>query len=136
MSNQQGDAGAMEPAGEEPQGGQEAAIGTATVQETDILRTQLEEEKARAEKFLSNWQRAEADLANLRRRAEQERVELSRFANASLIGKILPVLDDFDRALEAVPEDQRSLGWVDGLRLIDRKLRTILEQEGICRDRT
>jgi len=131
MSNRGEDVAATQPAGDEPQAEQGAVAGTATEQELDVLRAQLEEEKARAEKYLANWQRAEADLSNFRRRADQERAELVKFANASLIGKLLPVLDDFERALAAIPEEQRSLGWVEGLRLIDRKLRTILEQEGV-----
>ncbi|MGI5835799.1 MAG: nucleotide exchange factor GrpE, partial [Chloroflexota bacterium] len=51
--------------------------------------------------------------------------------NASLIEKILPVLDDFERAIGAVPQDQQTTGWVEGIKLIDRKLRNVLEQEGV-----
>jgi molecular chaperone GrpE len=99
--------------------------------EAETLRSQLEEEKARADRNLTNWQRAEADLANFKRRADQERGELIRSANASLIGKLLPVLDDFGRALTAIPEEEGSTGWVEGVRLIDRKLRSLLELEGV-----
>jgi molecular chaperone GrpE len=55
---------------------------------------------------------------------------VARFANATLIGKLLAVLDDFDRALEHVPEDVHE-GWVDGVRLVERKLRGVLESEGV-----
>lgn len=128
MGNQQEDVGG---GGEQqPQVPQEGTA-EAAAEEADLLRSQLEEEKARAERCLSNWQRAEADLANFKRRAEQERAELMRFATASLIGKLLPVLDDLDRALGAIPEEARSMGWVEGIKLIDRKLRTLLEQEGV-----
>ncbi len=114
-----------QPATEETAAGPEADAGPS------VLRAQLEEEKAKADKYLSNWQRAEADLANFRRRSEQERADLARFGNANLIRKILPVLDDFERAISSIPEDDQSLAWVDGIKLIDRKLRTILEQEGV-----
>jgi len=47
-----------------------------------------------------------------------------------LISKLLSVLDDFDRALASVPEDAHE-GWVDGIRLVERKLRTVLDSEGV-----
>lgn len=119
------DAQGGEPSGEEVVG------GASTGQDAERLRSQLEEEKSKAERSLSNWKRAEADLANFKRRTEQEKGELIKYANASLIGKILPVLDDFERAIGAIPEDVRSMGWVDGIKLIDRKLRNLLEQEGV-----
>lgn len=88
-------------------------------------------EQAKADRYLANWQRAEADLVNFRRRTEQERAELIKFANAALIGKIVPILDDFERAIAAVPEEELSSGWVEGIGLIERKLRSVLEQEGV-----
>lgn len=94
-------------------------------------QSRLEEEKAKAERNLANWQRAEADLANFKRRTEQERADLTRFANAALIRKIVPILDDFERAIGTIPADAQSQGWVEGIKLIDRKLQTILEQEGV-----
>lgn len=132
MTKDQGDVGTGGVGDQQPPAQQgESAAGVLGEQGADALRTQLEEEKTRAERCLANWQRAEADLANFKRRAEQERADLVKFANASLIGKILPVLDDFERAIGAIPEDQRSVGWVEGIKLIDRKLRNILEQEGV-----
>jgi molecular chaperone GrpE len=55
---------------------------------------------------------------------------MSQFTNALLIGKLLSVLDDFDRALANVPADTHE-GWVDGVRLVERKLRGLLENEGV-----
>ena len=109
---------------------EEAVTGTNTGLDAESLGSQLEEEKLKAERCLTNWQRAEADLANFKRRTEQEKADLIRYANASLIGKILPVLDDFERAIGAIPEDISSAGWIDGIKLIDRKLYNLLEQEG------
>jgi molecular chaperone GrpE len=95
------------------------------------LEEQLAKAKAQADEYLDNWRRAVADLANYRKRTEREREEASRFSNALLLGKLLPVLDDFDRAMAAVPADLRHLTWVDGVALIERKLRLILEAEGL-----
>lgn len=126
---------AGEAAGAADVGEPQAEVAAPEADQGDmvVLRNQLEEERARAEKNLQSWQRAEADLANYRRRAEQERSELVKFANASLIGKLLPVMDDFERALGAIPLEASSESWLDGVRLIERKLRTILEQEGVTR---
>ena len=132
MTKDQGDAGADDLGSQQPPpNGGEAPGRPQAEQEVGLLQSQLEEEKARAERCLSNWQRAEADLANFKRRAEQERAELVRFANSSLIGKLLPVLDDFERAIGAIPEEESTAGWVEGIKLIDQKLRSILEQEGV-----
>ncbi len=109
----------------------EAAVGTAAGSGSGTLQARLEEEKAKADRNLANWQRAEADLANFKRRTEQEKADLTRFANAGLIRKILPVLDDFERAIGVIPADAQSQSWVEGVKLIDKKLRTILEQEGV-----
>jgi len=97
----------------------------------DSLREALSEERARAEDYLANWQRAQADFVNYKRRVEQERNETVKFANAMLVLNMLPVLDDLERALENVSTSLAGLTWVDGIRLIYRKLRSILEEHGL-----
>jgi molecular chaperone GrpE len=94
------------------------------------LEQQLETLRAQDEEHTRSWQRAAADFANYRRRTEQERGVMAQLSNAVLISKLLSVLDDFDRALASVPEDAHE-GWVDGIRLVERKLRTVLESEGV-----
>ncbi len=100
------------------------------------LKQALAEAQAKAEANLAGWQRAQADLSNFRRRVEQERGELAKSANAALILKLLPVLDDFERAEASIPEDAGHLPWVSGIRLIERNLKQILEQEGLVPIRT
>ncbi len=63
------------------------------------LEEQLAKAKEDAQKYLGNWQRAEADFQNYKRRMEQERSESRRFASAALIINTLPILDDLERAL-------------------------------------
>jgi molecular chaperone GrpE len=94
------------------------------------LQRELDDVRAQSEEHLRNWQRAAADHANYRRRTDEERGVVAQFANAVLIGKLLSVLDDFDRALEHVPADMHE-GWLDGIRLVERKLRGVLEAEGV-----
>jgi molecular chaperone GrpE len=94
------------------------------------LETALEEARAASDENLRAWQRAAADYSNYKRRVDDERETVARFANAMLISKLLSVLDDFDRALENVPPDTDN-SWVEGVRLVERKLRGVLESEGV-----
>src|SRR5687768_18357712 len=85
------------------------------------LEEQLAEAEEKAQGYLANWQRAAADFQNYKRRNEQERVELGRLANAALMINILPLVDDFDRAMQNVDASIAGLTWMDGIRLIHRK---------------
>jgi len=107
------------------------ALAAKLEEDLASLARQLEEEKSKAERYLANWQRAQADFINFKRRTEQERAEATKFANAMLILKLLPVLDDLERALSTIPGNLAGLTWFDGLRLIQRKLMAVLESEGL-----
>ena len=95
------------------------------------LKNLLNEERDKAEKYLANWQRAQADLANYKKRSEQERKEAAQFGNALLILDLLPALDDLERALSSVPPKLTDLTWVEGIRLIYHKLYANLETHGL-----
>ncbi|MFH1382455.1 MAG: nucleotide exchange factor GrpE [Chloroflexota bacterium] len=95
------------------------------------LKEALATEKVRAEGNLLGWKRAQADFVNYKRRSEQEREELIKSANAALILALLPVLDDFERAWNAMPAEPEGTAWVEGAKLIERKLRTALEAVGL-----
>ncbi len=97
------------------------------------VRARLQKAETDVREYLELLQRVQADFANHRRRVEEEREEQARMANASLIERLLPVIDDFGRALEAVPEGQSGQDWVKGVVLIQKKLLSILEQEGLVR---
>jgi len=95
------------------------------------LEEALAEEKKRAEEYLASWQRSQADFINYKRRSEQERLEFNSYANANLCNNILPVVDDLERALAAIPEEYSKTKWVEGVRLVERKFKTILEGQGV-----
>ena len=95
------------------------------------LKQALAEAKAKAEDNLANWQRAQADFINYKRRAEQEKEEITKFANSILVLNLLPVLDDLGRAFASISPRLIKLSWVDGIRLIGRKLQTTLEAQGL-----
>ena len=94
------------------------------------LAQQLEEAKQRADANLASWQRAAADFQNFKRRIEQDREEMARLANASLIFNLLPLMDDLERALESVDPHVASLTWLDGVRLIHHKFEALLTAHG------
>jgi molecular chaperone GrpE len=95
------------------------------------LKKTVAEEKAKAEANLIGWQRAQADYVNYKRFAEQDKADTCKFANAGLLSNILPILDDFERALGAVPEEAAKNNWVEGLKMIDRKFRDTLQKQGV-----
>lgn len=105
-------------------------------EDIDCLKEQLTEANSRADSYLANWQRTQADFVNFRRRAEQEREESTKFSNAMLILNILPVLDDLERALLNVPREIAGLTWMEGVHLIYRKLQMVLENAGLSEIRT
>ena len=101
------------------------------VPELEALRQELEEAKAQAAEYLDGWQRARAEFANYKKRNEQERQELFKLANVTLITRLLPIFDDFERAFQTLPSNLLSLTWIDGVALIYRRLQAILEAEGL-----
>ncbi len=101
------------------------------VGDIEALKQALTEEKEKAEGYLANWQRAQADFINYKRRNEQEKEEIGKFANAILMLNLLPILDDLERAFTSVPPRLAELTWVDGIKLIERKLWASLEAQGL-----
>ncbi len=95
------------------------------------LEEQLVKAQADAQKYLDNWRRAEADFQNYKRRADQERDDLRRFAGVALISNLLPIVDDLERAFGSLDGGLAGLTWLDGLRLIYRKLVMLLENAGV-----
>jgi molecular chaperone GrpE len=109
----------------------EAEPETEEIEDIDSLRQALAEEKKKSEEYLANWQRAQADFINFKRRTEQERLEFNRFANAELAREILAALDDLERAIEAVPAKLAKNEWFEGIRLVERKFKSSLDGQGI-----
>jgi molecular chaperone GrpE len=116
-----------------PEADEGAEIGAEeTQQQSDKpLAAQLAEAEEKAQAYLASWQRSAADFQNYKRRVEQERDDLSRLANATLIINLLPLMDDLERALDNVDARLAGLTWLDGIRLIHRKFEALLEMSGV-----
>ena len=109
---------------------QPAAAPNGGAEETFSVEEALTRAQAQAAEYLDLLQRERANFSNFRRRAEQERLDTQQYATLQLIKKLLPVVDDFGRALAAAP-DPKENPWMAGVGLIERKLRTLLENEGV-----
>ena len=123
-----------------PTGAQPGADGSVQpgpqqtqVPEVDIeaLRKELSDAKSKVAEYLDGWQRARADFANYKKRQESDAANLRMLSTSALVAKLLPVLDDFDRANKTLPPALHDMTWIDGVLLIHRKLQVILESEGV-----
>jgi molecular chaperone GrpE len=95
------------------------------------LEAELEKERNQATDYMKRWQYAQAELANVRRRGQQERDDLAKYGIAPLAATLLEVLDNFDRAEQAIPATLQSFTWISGVILIHRQLEYVLQQHGL-----
>jgi len=95
------------------------------------LQVQLEEAKARAAEYLDGWQRSQAEFSNYKKRQEAERGQMRTLVTVDVLRKVLPVIDDFERAMATLPDDLKRLTWCEGIFLIKAKLDFILDSEGV-----
>jgi molecular chaperone GrpE len=85
----------------------------------------------KADEFSEGWQRERAEFANYRKRMGRDLDAQRDNFKVDIIKKYLAVKDDLDRALKNLPEPLKSEPWINGIELIDQKLSTLLEGEGI-----
>jgi molecular chaperone GrpE len=104
---------------------------TALVTQIEKLTGELDTARREGEDYLAALQRERAEFQNFRRRTSEERLRDLGLAGEDLIRKVLAVADDFDRAIEARPQSIAHDPWFEGIAAIDRKLRQLLESEGV-----
>ncbi len=112
-------------------GGNGQSGPAATAPESATTTIDPAEAQAKLEELTNDYKRLAADFANYRKRSEAERLDFAKFAKADLIAKLLDVLDGYDRALATVPDELKGQPWVEGMWLVERKLRSILDAEGL-----
>jgi molecular chaperone GrpE len=103
----------------------------ALAAQLDLLRAERDEAITRADEYLTALQRERAEFTNFRRRTAEERERDLGLAGEDLIRKVLALADDFDRAIDTRPGALEGDAWADGIAAIDRKLRQLLESEGV-----
>lgn len=98
--------------------------------ELETLKRQLEEAEAKASEYKDGWARSQAEFQNYRKRIERDNELTYVSMKSDIIKKVLPALDDMERALQNRPADD---AWANGIELIARKLQNMLEGEGLKR---
>jgi molecular chaperone GrpE len=104
---------------------------TKLLADLEAIRAEKDAATKQAEEYLGALQRERAEFQNFRRRTAEERQRDLGLAAEDLISKVLVLADDFDRAIEARPDAIADDPWFEGLSAIDRKLRSLLESEGV-----
>ena len=109
---------------EQPSSSEDDSEGNTLDKEILILKKELGEAK---DKYL----RLYSEFENFRRRSARERLDLMQTANEDLMVILLPVLDDFGRAMGAFSKDKDPIAFGEGIELINIKLKRSLEQKGL-----
>jgi molecular chaperone GrpE len=104
---------------------------TALLARIDTVTVERDAATKVAEEYLGALQRERAEFLNFKRRTAEERDRDLGLAAEDLIRKVLNLADDFDRAIEARPASIAEDPWFEGIAAIDRKLRILLESEGV-----
>ena len=104
---------------------------TALMAQIETLTAERDAAVQTGDDYLGALQRERAEFQNFKRRTAEERMRDLGLAGEDLIRKVLTVADDFDRAIEARPASVADDPWFEGISAIDRKLRVLLESEGV-----
>ncbi len=99
--------------------------------EIERLTNELAAAIAKSDEYLAGLQRERAEFSNYRRRTSEEREAMLGLAGEDLIRKVLAIADDFDLAIDNRPSELAGNSWVEGVAAIDRKLRALLDSEGV-----
>lgn len=86
---------------------------------------------AQIEELTDRVKRQMAEFENFRKRTEKEKTQMYDMGAKGIVEKILPVVDNFERGLAAVPEDQKEDAFVDGMNKIYKQMMTMLEEAGV-----
>lgn len=96
----------------------------------EALQTQLAEAESKASEYKDGWARSQAEFQNYKKRIERDNELIYASMKGDIIKKVLPALDDLERALQNRRADD---AWANGIELIARKLQNLLESEGVKR---
>lgn len=95
------------------------------------LEAELIQAKAKANEHYEHLLRLQADFDNYRKRTQKEKAEIIKYASERIVGELLPVLDNFDRALSAAQVKPDFSAFSQGVEMILRQLQTALSKEGL-----
>ncbi|MFD2702152.1 nucleotide exchange factor GrpE [Paenibacillus shunpengii] len=112
---------------------QEAAVNDTETAGAETLASteELDRLKALAEENEKRYLRAQADFDNFRRRTQKEKEDLAKYASMKLITELVPVIDNFERAIATAPANTESDSFAKGVGMIFRQLESVLQAEGL-----
>lgn len=113
--------------------GNELDIPSTIEDRVDALNAEVEEVSREKDQFREMFRRAQADFINYKRRTEEERGDLQNHANSRLVLKLLPVMDEFNLAIDHASQSDADASWLEGIKLIERKLNSVLESEVVTK---
>lgn len=99
---------------------------------TGSMEEELDNERQRSAEYLEQAQRARAELVNYRRRTEDELARMQKQAGERIIRNLLPAIDDLDRAIDSMSQEERASSWGEGIILVQRKMWSNLQSEGVA----
>ncbi len=109
----------------------EASAETVEDQEAQAIPADdIEKLKAEAAQYKDNYLRTTADFQNYKRRTEKEKADIYKYAEEKLLGELLPIVDNIERAMSHVSDEEQG-GLSDGVRMIHRSLLGLLEKNGV-----
>lgn len=103
--------------------------GTTKAEEPTDPITALEQER---DQFKAIAQRTQADFLNFKRRTDEERGMLIRNASGQVLSRLIPVQDDLERAVGAIPEDAPD-SWKQGVSMVLQNVQALLQAEGVSK---
>lgn len=108
-----------------------AASGTELDNDLEKLQRQLSESEALIGSYKDQLLRLAAEFENFRKRVEIDKADFVKFSNEKIIRDLLPILDDFERALENGKKNPDTASFLKGVELIYQKLFKTLEEKGL-----
>jgi len=109
----------------------EELAATPTERRIADLEAALATTEQQSKEYLDGWQRERAAFANYRRRADEERGSIAQVATEELVCRLLPLVDDLDRACAEMPPDAANTPWGEGVQLVQRKFHQFLSSLGV-----
>ncbi|MBO8156028.1 MAG: nucleotide exchange factor GrpE [Bacillaceae bacterium] len=110
---------------------QEEASTDEVSEDVNALTNELEQVKREKDDLYDRLLRLQADYENYRRRTKKERENDLKYKSQSVIMELLPVLDNFERALQIEVSDEKAKSFVDGIQMVHRQLKDALAKEGL-----
>lgn len=131
MSEQPVNNGAPPQSDAAPTAEDAAAPTETTGDEVNSLKEQLTAAQTQAQEYKDGWQRERSDFQNYKRRIEKELRDSTQNASLDVLKSLIPVIDDFERAMSSIPSELENNAWLSGVTLVQRKFLKLLEDNGV-----